>query len=156
MVRSNRNVMSTCVMFEIMKWIQNTLGFFFQGYVTRQALYACATCDPENLAGVCLACSLECHEGHELFELYTKRFYFTVIFIQHKLPACCLSHPQGRSLPSNCGQKSAPSPMAKSDVFSQLNVEKFPNALTFWDCLETSFPKQSKLRLHKKTEHWFF
>ena len=48
---------------------------FFQGYVPRQALYACATCDPENLAGVCLACSLECHEGHELFELYTKRFY---------------------------------------------------------------------------------
>nr|XP_022333473.1 putative E3 ubiquitin-protein ligase UBR7 [Crassostrea virginica] len=44
-----------------------------KGYVPRQALYACATCDPENLAGVCLACSLECHEGHELFELYTKR-----------------------------------------------------------------------------------
>ena len=24
-------------------------------------------------AGVCLACSLHCHEGHQLYELYTKR-----------------------------------------------------------------------------------
>lgn len=24
-------------------------------------------------AGICLACSLECHDGHDLFELYTKR-----------------------------------------------------------------------------------
>lgn len=45
-----------------------------QGYVLRQALYACATCTPSpNTAGVCLACSLECHDGHELYELYTKR-----------------------------------------------------------------------------------
>lgn len=45
-----------------------------QGYVQRQALYACATCSvgDEDLAGICLACSLECHDGHELFELYTK------------------------------------------------------------------------------------
>lgn len=27
----------------------------------------------ECLAGVCLACSLNCHEGHDLVELYTKR-----------------------------------------------------------------------------------
>lgn len=49
-----------------------------QGYVPRQALYACKTCygkfETEECAGVCLACSLECHDGHELFELYTKRF----------------------------------------------------------------------------------
>ncbi|XP_068110746.1 putative E3 ubiquitin-protein ligase UBR7 isoform X2 [Hyperolius riggenbachi] len=46
-----------------------------QGYVKRQALYACNTCTPktEEPAGVCLACSYKCHEGHELFELYTKR-----------------------------------------------------------------------------------
>lgn len=25
------------------------------------------------LAGFCLACSYHCHEGHEVFELYTKR-----------------------------------------------------------------------------------
>ncbi|XP_014788965.1 putative E3 ubiquitin-protein ligase UBR7 [Octopus bimaculoides] len=46
-----------------------------QGYLSRQALYACSTCtpDPAQPAGICLACSYECHEGHELFELYTKR-----------------------------------------------------------------------------------
>lgn len=52
----------------------------------RQALYACLTCrsqsvngldvdkdDESSLAGVCLACSYKCHEGHSLVELYTKR-----------------------------------------------------------------------------------
>lgn len=46
-----------------------------QGYLDRQALYSCKTCVVKDgqLAGVCLACSLDCHNGHELFELYTKR-----------------------------------------------------------------------------------
>ncbi|XP_034250247.1 putative E3 ubiquitin-protein ligase UBR7 [Thrips palmi] len=48
-----------------------------QGYVRRQALYACTTCIPANSeqkqGGVCLACSYSCHEGHDLVELYTKR-----------------------------------------------------------------------------------
>lgn len=45
----------------------------------RQALYSCLTCipeakdDPTKAAGVCLACSYHCHDGHELIELYTKR-----------------------------------------------------------------------------------
>ena len=41
----------------------------------RQALYACGTCleQTNQLAGVCLACSLVCHDGHTLYELYTKR-----------------------------------------------------------------------------------
>ncbi|XP_022097943.1 putative E3 ubiquitin-protein ligase UBR7 [Acanthaster planci] len=45
------------------------------GYRGRQALYACATCTSASneSAGVCLACSYECHEGHQLYELYTKR-----------------------------------------------------------------------------------
>lgn len=45
-----------------------------QGYI-RQALYACKTCSSQKniRAGVCLACSFHCHEGHELVELYTKR-----------------------------------------------------------------------------------
>jgi len=48
------------------------------GYMTRQALYACLTCtvprSPDfSPAGICLACSYNCHEGHELVELYTKR-----------------------------------------------------------------------------------
>lgn len=48
----------------------------FQGYIKRQALYACLTCTPPDSgrkAGVCLACSYHCHEDHELVELYTKR-----------------------------------------------------------------------------------
>lgn len=50
-----------------------------KGYIKRQALYACLTCcneaktDPTKRAGVCLACSLLCHENHDLIELYTKR-----------------------------------------------------------------------------------
>lgn len=49
-------------------------------YVKRQALYACITCTPQveptsKPAGVCLACSYHCHEGHELIELYTKRLF---------------------------------------------------------------------------------
>lgn len=52
---------------------------YSKGYIKRQALYACLTCcseakyDPTKRAGVCLACSLNCHENHELVELYTKR-----------------------------------------------------------------------------------
>lgn len=52
---------------------------FFQGYIKRQALYSCLTCipdakkDAEKGAGVCLACSYHCHDGHDLVELYTKR-----------------------------------------------------------------------------------
>ncbi|XP_059613825.1 putative E3 ubiquitin-protein ligase UBR7 [Phlebotomus argentipes] len=52
---------------------------YSKGYVKRQALYSCLTCSPESstdttkCAGVCLACSYHCHEGHELVELYTKR-----------------------------------------------------------------------------------
>ncbi|XP_073494384.1 putative E3 ubiquitin-protein ligase UBR7 [Phyllobates terribilis] len=46
-----------------------------EGYVRRQALYACNTCTPqsEEPAGICLACTYKCHEGHNLYELYTKR-----------------------------------------------------------------------------------
>lgn len=49
---------------------------YLQGYVSRQALYSCKTCSVasgDGHAGVCLACCLECHDGHELIELYTKR-----------------------------------------------------------------------------------
>lgn len=44
-----------------------------EGYVPRQALYACKTCKIEGEAGVCLACCYACHDGHEVVELYTKR-----------------------------------------------------------------------------------
>ncbi|KAM9356118.1 putative E3 ubiquitin-protein ligase UBR7 [Pholidichthys leucotaenia] len=46
-----------------------------KGYVKRQAVFACNTCTPNSAepAGVCLACANKCHDGHEIFELYTKR-----------------------------------------------------------------------------------
>lgn len=50
------------------------------GFMKRQALYACLTCAPEGAKndfskciGICLACSLKCHDKHEVVELYTKR-----------------------------------------------------------------------------------
>ncbi|KAJ2697615.1 hypothetical protein H4218_003824 [Coemansia sp. IMI 209128] len=62
-----------------------------KGYI-RQPLYACLTCThpplkyrqgsirpgPENQlatdpAGMCYSCSIECHAGHEVIELFTKR-----------------------------------------------------------------------------------
>ncbi|PFX17897.1 Retrovirus-related Pol polyprotein from transposon 17.6 [Stylophora pistillata] len=47
---------------------------YLAGYVKRQALYACSTCSPADNepAGICLACTLACHDGHVLYELYTK------------------------------------------------------------------------------------
>jgi len=53
---------------------------YSKGYIARQPLYACQTCnDAKDSAtspgGVCLACSYHCHEGHSLVELYTKRMF---------------------------------------------------------------------------------
>lgn len=54
---------------------------YLNGYIKRQALYSCLTCKPEakinpELAiGCCLACSLNCHDSHDLVELYTKRLF---------------------------------------------------------------------------------
>ncbi|KAL6986411.1 RING-type E3 ubiquitin transferase [Sarracenia purpurea var. burkii] len=39
----------------------------------RQAIFSCLTCTPDGNAGVCTACSLSCHDGHEIVELWTKR-----------------------------------------------------------------------------------
>ncbi|XP_061600375.1 putative E3 ubiquitin-protein ligase UBR7 [Cololabis saira] len=48
---------------------------YSRGYVKRQAVFACNTCTPAAAepAGVCLACANKCHDGHDIFELYTKR-----------------------------------------------------------------------------------
>lgn len=64
--------------------VQPVLHSISQGYVKRQALYACASCDTTGPAGVCLACSLTCHKDHELYELYTKRFEYAIQF--HSCP----------------------------------------------------------------------
>src|SRR4051794_23730934 len=49
--------------------------FLFQGYKSRQPLYSCKTCFAETgqQAGICYGCSENCHEGHDLVEMYTKR-----------------------------------------------------------------------------------
>ncbi|CAD5205700.1 unnamed protein product [Bursaphelenchus okinawaensis] len=46
-----------------------------ESYVSRQSVFSCLTCQKESgeLAGICFACSENCHEGHELAQLYTKR-----------------------------------------------------------------------------------
>jgi len=36
------------------------------GYLKRQAVFSCLTCVPDGVAGVCTACSLACHDGHEV------------------------------------------------------------------------------------------
>ncbi|AQK82691.1 PHD finger protein-related [Zea mays] len=36
------------------------------GYLKRQAVFSCLTCVPDGVAGVCTACSLACHDGHEI------------------------------------------------------------------------------------------
>uniref|UniRef100_A0A3Q3X049 Putative E3 ubiquitin-protein ligase UBR7 n=1 Tax=Mola mola TaxID=94237 RepID=A0A3Q3X049_MOLML len=48
---------------------------YSQGYVKRQAVFACNTCTPSAAepAGICLACANKCHDDHDIFELYTKR-----------------------------------------------------------------------------------
>ncbi|PKI45322.1 putative E3 ubiquitin-protein ligase UBR7 [Punica granatum] len=46
---------------------------FSKGYLKRQAIFSCLTCTPDGNAGVCTACSLSCHDGHEIVELWTKR-----------------------------------------------------------------------------------
>ena len=37
-------------------------------------------------AGICLACSLKCHDGHDLFELYTKRNFRCDCGLKDKFP----------------------------------------------------------------------
>ncbi|XP_010913568.1 uncharacterized protein [Elaeis guineensis] len=46
---------------------------YSKGYMKRQAIFSCLTCVPNGNAGICTACSLSCHDGHEVVELWTKR-----------------------------------------------------------------------------------
>ncbi|GLJ46642.1 hypothetical protein SUGI_0982790 [Cryptomeria japonica] len=46
---------------------------YSKGYMKRQAVFSCLTCVPAGNAGVCTACSLTCHDGHEVVELWTRR-----------------------------------------------------------------------------------
>ncbi|XP_022761243.1 putative E3 ubiquitin-protein ligase UBR7 [Durio zibethinus] len=46
-----------------------------KGYMKRQAIFSCLTCTPDGNAGICTACCLSCHDGHEVFSF---AFSFTV------------------------------------------------------------------------------
>eukprot|EP01018_Ginkgo_biloba_P034870 Gb_36679 [translate_table: standard] len=46
---------------------------YSKGYMNRQAVFSCLTCVPAGNAGICTACSLTCHDGHEVVELWTRR-----------------------------------------------------------------------------------
>uniref|UniRef100_A0A914ICI6 UBR-type domain-containing protein n=1 Tax=Globodera rostochiensis TaxID=31243 RepID=A0A914ICI6_GLORO len=50
---------------------------YSEGYKGRQPLYSCKTCflKTGKLAGVCYACSENCHHGHDLVEMYSKRHF---------------------------------------------------------------------------------
>lgn len=69
---------------------------YSSGYEKRQALYSCLTCCPEakddnsKAIGICLACSLECHDHHQLVELYTKREFRCDCGLKYKSVACRL------------------------------------------------------------------
>ncbi|KAJ7531680.1 hypothetical protein O6H91_14G054400 [Diphasiastrum complanatum] len=46
---------------------------YSRGYLPRQAVFSCLTCTPAGNGGFCTACSLACHDGHTVMELWTKR-----------------------------------------------------------------------------------
>ncbi|KAG0608045.1 hypothetical protein M758_8G073600 [Ceratodon purpureus] len=46
-----------------------------KGYMKRQAVFSCLTCTPSGDAGFCTACSLSCHDGHDVVELWTRRHF---------------------------------------------------------------------------------
>lgn len=49
---------------------------YAKGYMKRQAIFSCITCNPEGNAGLCTACCLSCHDGHEVcMYVYTYVLY---------------------------------------------------------------------------------
>ncbi|KAK6158385.1 hypothetical protein DH2020_005699 [Rehmannia glutinosa] len=58
---------------------------YSKGYMKRQAIFSCLTCTPDGNAGVCTACSLSCHEGHEIALMpacYFKDYYLLSYLIE--------------------------------------------------------------------------
>ncbi|KAL0075024.1 putative zinc finger in N-recognin-domain-containing protein [Phycomyces blakesleeanus] len=47
---------------------------FDMGYI-RQNVYACKTCNGSEPAGMCYSCSMTCHNGHDILELFPKRHF---------------------------------------------------------------------------------
>uniref|UniRef100_A0AC35GI54 UBR-type domain-containing protein n=1 Tax=Panagrolaimus sp. PS1159 TaxID=55785 RepID=A0AC35GI54_9BILA len=54
--------------------LSDAICTYDEGYI-RQEVFSCLTCyeKTNQIAGVCFACSNNCHDGHELVELYTRR-----------------------------------------------------------------------------------
>ncbi|KAK2615656.1 hypothetical protein N8I77_002394 [Diaporthe amygdali] len=86
----------------------------------RQNVYSCLTCnplpasptDPYNAAGICYACSVQCHGEHQLVEIFSKR-NFTCDCGTTRLPAT-----------SPCTLRLNPKTSTKGDVHSE---EPAPN-----------------------------
>lgn len=57
---------------------------YANGYLKRQAIFSCLTCTPDGNSGVCTACSLSCHDGHEVL-MRPVFLGFRDVFIQLKL-----------------------------------------------------------------------
>jgi len=86
-----------------------TVCSYNNGYISRQPLYACTTCSQPNNpdfkpAGVCLACSYHCHEGHSLVELYTKR-QFRCDCGTNRLPGGCKLRGGAKAVQENTANK---------------------------------------------------
>jgi len=77
--------------------VSDTACTYPLGYLPRQPVYACNTCSEPGgggrPAGICLACSYHCHEGHSLVELYTKR-QFRCDCGSNKLKSSCKLEPK--------------------------------------------------------------
>lgn len=48
-----------------------------KGYLSCQGVHICLTCQKEDsdIAGICSACSLACHENHRVISISTRRFF---------------------------------------------------------------------------------
>lgn len=55
------------------------------GYMKRQAIFSCLTCTPDGNAGVCTACSLSCHDGHEVISCLCPTIHFVKCLSQHQV-----------------------------------------------------------------------
>lgn len=54
---------------------------YANGYMKRQAIFSCLTCTPDVNAGVCTACSLVCHDGHEVYVFQLGSVFFIYVGI---------------------------------------------------------------------------
>lgn len=60
---------------------------YVKGYLRRQAVFSCLSCTPAGNAGFCTACSLVCHDGHEVC---TNCWTIPIVSRSHLSVAPCL------------------------------------------------------------------